>query len=161
MKAAFDAIDRDAARTTIKLTKSTARMFLAIETRWRLNLLWKGLEVMEPDEALAVLERAWHLPSYQTFSRRIDIRGARLAFRWVRFVDSCARCEETVVASESVSPWIRLSRVAAMAVYLAAARHSRLCALACPDEAETYKARARYWLAMAGVARRAEGRQLP
>src|SRR5215204_2661105 len=89
MKAAFDAIDRDAARTTIKLTKSTARMFLAVETRWRLNLLWKGLEVMD---------RAWHLPSYQTFSRRIDIRGARLAFRWVRFVDSRARQEETVMA---------------------------------------------------------------
>jgi hypothetical protein len=29
----------------------------------------------------------------------------------------------------------------------AAARHSRLCALACPDAAELYKARARSWLA--------------
>src|SRR5918994_1449468 len=42
-------------------------------------------------------------------------------------------------------------------VYLAAAKHNRLCAQACPDEADTYKARARYWLAMAGVARRREG----
>jgi hypothetical protein len=46
-------------------------------------------------------------------------------------------------------------------VYLAAARHCRLCALACPNLASTYKARARYWLAMAGVARRAEGKRLP
>jgi hypothetical protein len=46
-------------------------------------------------------------------------------------------------------------------VYLAAARHARLCAVACPDAAEVYKARARYWLAMAGAARRAEGRRLP
>jgi hypothetical protein len=117
MKAALDAISRDAGRTVIKLTKSAARMFLAIDTRWRLNLLWKGLEVMEPDEALAVLERTWHLPSYQTFSRRIDIRGARLTFRWLRFVDSRARCGDTVVVSDLVSPWIRLSRVAAMACH--------------------------------------------
>jgi hypothetical protein len=46
-------------------------------------------------------------------------------------------------------------------VYLLMARHNRLCALACPDEADTYKARAKYWLAMAGVARRAEGSRLP
>ena len=45
-------------------------------------------------------------------------------------------------------------------VYLAA-RHARLCALACPDDADLYKARARYWLAMAAAARRAEGRRLP
>ena len=37
-------------------------------------------------------------------------------------------------------------------VYLTAARQARLCALACPDEAEHYKARARYWLAMAAKA---------
>jgi hypothetical protein len=43
-------------------------------------------------------------------------------------------------------------------VYLAAARHSRLCALACPDEADTYKARCRYWLAMV---RKATGPPLP
>ena len=46
-------------------------------------------------------------------------------------------------------------------VYLLMARHNRLCALASPDEADTYKARARYWLAMAGVARRREGHKLP
>jgi hypothetical protein len=51
--------------------------------------------------------------------------------------------------------------MSAATVYLAAARHARLCALACPDEADIYKARARYWLAMAGAARRAEGRRLP
>ena len=45
--------------------------------------------------------------------------------------------------------------------FLHCARQARLCALACPDEAEHYKARARYWLAMAGVARRREGRKLP
>jgi hypothetical protein len=33
--------------------------------------------------------------------------------------------------------------------YLRAARQARLCAMACPVEADTYKARARYWLAMA------------
>ncbi len=37
-------------------------------------------------------------------------------------------------------------------VFLYAARHNRLCALACPDEADTYKARCRYWLAMAAKA---------
>jgi hypothetical protein len=116
---------------------------------------------MEPDDALAVLERAWYLPSYQTYSRRIDIRGARLAFRWVRFVDSRARQEEAVMAFERLSSWVSRSRVAAMMVYLAGARQARLSALACPDEAETYKVRARYWLAMAGVARRAEGKRLP
>ena len=46
-------------------------------------------------------------------------------------------------------------------IYLLQARQSRLCALACPEKAETYKARARYWLALAGVARRAEGPRLP
>ncbi len=45
--------------------------------------------------------------------------------------------------------------------YLSAARQARLCAVACPDLADAYKARARYWLAMAGVARRREGRRLP
>jgi hypothetical protein len=53
------------------------------------------------------------------------------------------------------------SRVAPSTAYLAAARQSRLCALACPAEAKAYKARARYWLAMAGVARRAERNPLP
>jgi hypothetical protein len=33
-------------------------------------------------------------------------------------------------------------------------RQARLSAVACPELAATYKARARYWLAMAGVARR-------
>ena len=51
--------------------------------------------------------------------------------------------------------------ISAATVYLAAARQARLCALACPDQAELYKARARYWLAMAGAARGAEGRRLP
>jgi len=46
-------------------------------------------------------------------------------------------------------------------IYLAAARQARLCALACPDLADLYRARARYWLAMAGAARRAEGRRIP
>jgi hypothetical protein len=46
-----------------------------------------------------------------------------------------------------VSP-IALSRTRA------AARPNRLCVLACPDEADTYKARARYWLAMARKATR-------
>jgi hypothetical protein len=40
------------------------------------------------------------------------------------------------------------------AIYLSAARQVRLSAVARPDLAATYKARARYWLAMAGVARR-------
>ena len=40
------------------------------------------------------------------------------------------------------------------AIYLSVARQARLSALACPELAATYKARARYWLAMAGVARR-------
>jgi hypothetical protein len=43
-------------------------------------------------------------------------------------------------------------------VYLAAARHNRLCALACPDEAETYKERCRYWIARA---RKSTGPPLP
>ncbi len=38
--------------------------------------------------------------------------------------------------------------------YLSAARQARLCALACPALASSYKARAAYWLAMAGAARR-------
>jgi hypothetical protein len=42
----------------------------------------------------------------------------------------------------------------ATAIYLTAARQARLSAVACPELAATYKARARYWLAMAGVARR-------
>jgi len=46
-------------------------------------------------------------------------------------------------------------------VYLMMARHNRLYALACPNESDTYKARAHYWLALAGVARRSEGRRLP
>jgi len=46
-------------------------------------------------------------------------------------------------------------------IYLAAARQARLCALAWPHLAEVYKARARYWVAMAGVARRSEGKRLP
>ena len=53
------------------------------------------------------------------------------------------------------------SRVAPSVAYLAAARQSRLRALACPAEAQVYKSRARYWLAMAGVARRAERNPLP
>jgi hypothetical protein len=48
-----------------------------------------------------------------------------------------------------------------MLAYLCAARQARLSAVACPDLADTYKACARYWLAMAGVARRREGRRLP
>src|SRR5829696_1955346 len=160
LQAAFDAIDRDARRTVIKLNKSAARGFLALDTRWRLNLLWRGLEVMEPDEALAVLDRVAALPSYQLASRRIDIRGARLAFRWMRFVESCDS-RELVPVPATVSEWIPLSRVAPVVVYLAAARQARLCALMWPDDAQTYKARARYWLAMANVARRGEGRRLP
>ncbi len=46
-------------------------------------------------------------------------------------------------------------------VYLQMAARNRLFACACRDEADTYKARARYWLALAGVARRAEGHRLP
>jgi len=88
LQAAFDAISRDARRTVIELTKSAARGFLALDTRWRLNLLWRGLEVTDPEEALAVLDRVAALPSYQLASRRTDIRGARLAFRWMRFVES-------------------------------------------------------------------------
>jgi hypothetical protein len=38
--------------------------------------------------------------------------------------------------------------------YLSAARQARLCALACPELADTFKARAAYWLTMAGAARR-------
>jgi len=52
-------------------------------------------------------------------------------------------------------------RVAPSVCYLLAAAQSRRLALACPAEAEAYKARARYWLAMAGVARRAERNPLP
>src|SRR5215212_11232615 len=137
----------EARRTTIQLTKNAARGFLALETRWRLNLLWRGLEIMEPDEALAVLDRIAALPSYQLASRRIDIQGARLAFRWVRFVESRS-------PREPVREWIALARVAPVVVYLAAARQARLTALACPEEAEVYKARARYWVAMAGIAPR-------
>ena len=46
-------------------------------------------------------------------------------------------------------------------VYLLMVRQNRLSAVACPDEADTYKARAKYWLALAGVARRREGSRLP
>ena len=141
-------------RTDVTLTKNAARGFLALETRWRLNLLWRGLEIMEPDDALAVLDRIAALPSYQLASRQIDIQGARLAFRWVRFVESRS-------PREPVREWIPLPRVAPVVVYLAAARQARLSALACPEEAATYKARARYWLAMAGVARRGERNPLP
>jgi hypothetical protein len=42
--------------------------------------------------------------------------------------------------------------------YLYQARQARLCALACHPEADAYKARARYWLAMA---RRAQPPPLP
>ena len=42
--------------------------------------------------------------------------------------------------------------------FLHCARQARLCALACPDLADTYKARARYWFAMAA---RATGPPLP
>ena len=52
-------------------------------------------------------------------------------------------------------------RVALSVCYLLAAAQSRRLALACPGEADAYKARARYWLAMAGVARRSEARRLP
>ncbi len=52
-------------------------------------------------------------------------------------------------------------RVAPSTAYLLAAAQSRRLALAWPEEAEAYKARARYWLAMAGVARRAERNPLP
>ena len=45
--------------------------------------------------------------------------------------------------------------------YLETARQARLSAAAFPDQADHHKARARYWLAMAGVARRREGRKLP
>ncbi len=45
--------------------------------------------------------------------------------------------------------------------YLDAARQARLSAATFPDLADHHKARARYWLAMAGVARRREGRKLP
>jgi hypothetical protein len=47
------------------------------------------------------------------------------------------------------------------ATYLLAARQARLAAKACPELAAAYKARALYWIAMAGVARRSEGRRLP
>jgi len=53
------------------------------------------------------------------------------------------------------------SRVAPSVAYLLAAAQSRRLARACPEEAQAYKARARYWLAMAGVARRAERNPLP
>ena len=46
-------------------------------------------------------------------------------------------------------------------VYLLMARQNRLCALACPEEAQAYKSRARYWLALAGVTRCREGHRLP
>ncbi len=52
-------------------------------------------------------------------------------------------------------------RVAPSVCYLLAAAQSRRLALAWPEEAGAYKARARYWLAMAGVARRAERNPLP
>ena len=52
-------------------------------------------------------------------------------------------------------------RVAPSTAYLAAARQARLWAGAWPDYASTYKAHCRYWLALAGVARRREGRRLP
>src|SRR5215213_1045837 len=102
-----------------------------------------------------MLDCATMLPTYQLASRRIDIRGARLAFRWIRFVESCDS-REPVRAPANVSEWFPLSRVAPVVVYLAAARQARLCTLAWPDEADTYKARARYWLAMASVALRTE-----
>jgi hypothetical protein len=37
-------------------------------------------------------------------------------------------------------------------VFLHTGPHNRLCALVCPDEAETYTAGARDWLAMAAKA---------
>jgi hypothetical protein len=53
------------------------------------------------------------------------------------------------------------SQVSETLAYLLAARQSRLCALACPDMAASYKARARFWLVLAHAARETEGRRLP
>ena len=51
--------------------------------------------------------------------------------------------------------------MSAATVYLAAARHARLCALACPDDAHVYKARARYWLAHGRCSTPSEGAKTP
>jgi hypothetical protein len=54
-----------------------------------------------------------------------------------------------------------MAQVSEALAYLLAARQSRLCALACPDMVASYKARARFWLALAHAARETEGRRLP
>jgi len=159
LQAAFDAISRDARRTVIELTKSAARGFLALDTRWRLNLLWRGLEVTDPEEALAVLDRVAALRG--TNSRR----GGSTSAAPVSPSGGCAssragrsgnpsRCRRRVGVDPAPSSGIggRL---------FGGRSPGSALPLTWPDEAQTYKARARYWLAMAGVARRAESRRLP
>ncbi len=54
-----------------------------------------------------------------------------------------------------------LSRMSQSLAYLAMAAHNRSLAMVGPTERKTYVARAHYWLALAGVARRQEGKRLP
>ena len=49
--------------------------------------------------------------------------------------------------------WRREGLTVEALAYLAAARQARLSALACPDRADAFKDRARYWLALARKAR--------
>src|SRR5215217_4521262 len=125
LQAAFDAISRDARRTVIELTKSAARGFLALDTRWRLNLLWRGLEVTDPEEALAVLHRvaASEVPT-RVAADRHPRRPSRLPVDALRREPGGAG---TRPGAGDVSEWSPLPRVASVVVYLAAARQARLC----------------------------------
>jgi hypothetical protein len=67
-----------------EVTKSRARKFIAPETRHELDMLVAGLSEMEPDEALERLELCRQQPMNFHRVAALNIRGAKLAMRYLR-----------------------------------------------------------------------------
>lgn len=84
MQRAFDAIERSGRRWNRAILKERARAYLIPSSRWQLNMIASGLEHAEPAEAFRILSHRAGLPSYQHRVAQINIRAARLAFRWQR-----------------------------------------------------------------------------
>jgi hypothetical protein len=74
-------------RFVTETTKRRARDYLNPAKRWQLDMLFEGLGDMDTEEALVRIEWCRKLPSYQNRVSLLNLRGAELAFRWLRMVE--------------------------------------------------------------------------
>jgi len=88
---ALDRIERHARQVVPRVSKERARAYLNPRTRWQLDTIYGGcrfgslaLTECTPHEGLERLAWCLRQPSYGNRVALLNIRGARLAFRWLR-----------------------------------------------------------------------------